>query len=89
MIMIILNNSIKNTGGYRQEFPRVAGGNAQWPVCSGKHLWGPHSGLKEKCPLHRLMHLNTKSSDGGTVWGRDATLLEKECSWRQPGGLTD
>lgn len=51
MIMVILNNSIKNTGGYRQELPRVAGGNAQRPGCFGKHLRGPHSGLKEKCPL--------------------------------------
>lgn len=51
MIMMFLNNSIKNTGGYKQEFPCAAGGSAQWPGFSRKHLYGPHSALEVKCPL--------------------------------------
>lgn len=49
--MIFLNNSIKNTGGYRQQFAHVAGESAQGPGCSGEHWCGPHNGLKVKCPL--------------------------------------
>lgn len=49
--MIFLNNSIKNTGGHRQQFAHVAGESAQGPGCSGEHWFGPHNGLKVKCPL--------------------------------------